>query len=52
MTSLNNWEDEGLVLSRNYFSETSIILKVFSRNHGVRKGLVRGGKKIKNSHIY
>lgn len=52
MIGLNNWEDEGLVLSRNYFSETSIILKVFSRNYGVRKGLVRGGKKTKNSHIF
>ena len=50
--SLNNWEDDALVLSRTFYSETSLILKVFSKHYGVRKGLVKGGKKINASYIF
>ena len=46
------WEDEALVLSSISFSESSLILKVFTCNHGIRKGLVKGGKSKKNSYIY
>ncbi len=41
------WDDEGLILSSINYSETSIILKVFTRNYGVQKGFVRGAKKKK-----
>ena len=46
------WDDEGLILSSINYSETSIILKVFTRNHGVQKGFVRGAKSKKKSNIY
>ena len=46
------WDDEGLILSSTNYSETSIILKVFTRNHGVQKGFVRGAKSKKKSNIY
>ena len=49
---MNNWEDDALVLSRTFYSETSLILKVFSKHYGVRKGLVKGGKKINASYIF
>ncbi len=46
------WDDEGLILSSINYSETSIILKVFTRNHGVQKGFIRGAKSKKKSNIY
>ena len=46
------WDDEGLILSSINYSETSLILKVFTRNHGVQKGFVRGAKRKKKSNIY
>ena len=46
------WQDESLILSSQDFSDTSIILKVFSKNHGVRKGLVRGAKKKNKAYIF
>ena len=46
------WDDEGLILSSINYSETSIILKVFTRNYGVQKGFVRGAKRKKKSNIY
>ena len=49
---MNNWEDDALILSRTYYSETSLILKVFSMHYGVRKGLVKGGKKNNTSYIF
>ena len=46
------WDDEGLILSSIDYSETSLIIKVFTCNHGVQKGLVRGAKSKKKSNIY
>ena len=46
------WDDEGLILSSINYSETSLILKVFTCNHGVQKGFVRGAKRKKKSNIY
>ena len=46
------WDDEGLILSSINYSETSIILKVFTRNYGVQKGFVRGAKSKKKSNVY
>lgn len=45
------WDDEALILSSINYSETSLILKVFTKNHGVQKGLVRGAKNKKRSYI-
>ena len=46
------WDDEGLILSSINYSETSLILKVFTRNHGVQRGFVRGAKSKKKSNVY
>ena len=46
------WDDEGLILSYVHYSETSLILKVFTCNHGVQKGFIRGAKRKKDSNIY
>ena len=46
------WDDEGLILSSINYSETSLILKVFTRKHGVQKGFIRGAKRKKKSNIY
>ena len=46
------WKDKAIVLSKINYSETSLILKVFTINKGIQTGLVRGGKKIKKSNIF
>ena len=43
------WDDEGLILSSINYSETSLILKVFTNIHGVQKGFVRGAKSKKKA---
>jgi len=44
------WKDEGFLLSKNNYGENSIIIEVFTLNHGKCSGIVYGGtsKKIKN----
>ena len=44
------WQDEGYLVSKKNYSENSIIIEVFTKNHGKRKGIVYGGtsRKIKN----
>ena len=46
------WKNKALVLSKINYSETSLILKVFTDKMGVRTGLVKGGKIIKKSNIF
>ena len=45
-----NWDDEAYLISKNRYSENSIIAEVFSENHGKISGIIFGGtsKKIKN----
>jgi len=38
-------EDEGIVISSQKFGDKGLILKIFSKNHGIIKGLVSGQKK-------
>ena len=44
------WSDQGFLLSKNIFSENSVIIEVFTLNHGKCSGIVYGGtsRKIKN----
>lgn len=44
------WKDEGFLLSKNNYAENSVIIEVFTLNHGKCSGIVYGGtsKKIKN----
>ncbi|MBT3562232.1 MAG: DNA repair protein RecO [Flavobacteriaceae bacterium] len=45
-----NWDDSGYLVSKNKYSENSIIAEVFTENHGKISGIIFGGtsKKIKN----
>jgi len=45
-----NWDDNAYLISKNRYSENSIITEVFSENHGKISGIIFGGtsKKIKN----
>ena len=45
-----NWDDAGYLISKNRYSENSIIAEIFTENHGKVSGIIFGGtsKKIKN----
>ena len=45
-----HWKDEAFLLAKNKYGENSIIVEVFTLNHGKCSGIVYGGtsKKIKN----
>ena len=45
-----NWDDSGYLISKNRYSENSIIAEIFTENHGKISGIIFGGtsKKIKN----
>ena len=44
------WDDTGFLLSKNRYSENSIVAEIFTKNHGKVSGVIFGGtsKKIKN----
>ena len=44
------WDDNGFLLSKNKYSENSLIVEIFTIDHGKCSGLIFGGtsKKIKN----
>ena len=44
------WDDEGFLLSKNKYNENSLIVEIFTKNHGKISGIIFGGvsKKIKN----
>ena len=44
------WDDSGFLISKNRYSENSLIAEVFTKNHGKVSGIIFGGtsKKIKN----
>ena len=45
-----NWDDTGFLLSKNRYNENSLIVEVYTNNHGKVSGIIFGGtsKKIKN----
>ena len=45
-----NWSDQGFLLSKNKYSENSIITEFYTKDHGKMSGIIFGGtsKKIKN----
>ena len=45
-----NWDDDAYLISKNRYSENSIIAEVFTERHGKISGIIFGGtsKKIKN----
>ena len=46
------WKDEGYLLSKNNFSENSIIVDAFTLEHGKCSGIVYGGTSKKNKKIF
>tara|TARA_Y100001958_G_C21169599_1_gene501659 strand:- start:300 stop:980 length:681 start_codon:yes stop_codon:yes gene_type:complete len=44
------WDDVGFLLSKNRYSENSLIVEIFTENHGKTSGIIFGGtsKKVKN----
>ena len=44
------WDDVGFLLSKNRYSENSLIAEIYTKNRGKISGLIFGGtsKKIKN----
>ena len=44
------WDDYGYLLSKNKFSENSVIAEIFTENHGKISGIIYGAssKKIRN----
>tara|TARA_Y100000590_G_scaffold278771_1_gene312981 strand:+ start:5757 stop:6428 length:672 start_codon:yes stop_codon:yes gene_type:complete len=42
------WQDEGYLLSKNNYDENSIIIEVFTLEHGKYSGIVYGGNSKKN----
>ena len=44
------WDDKGFLLSKNRYSENSLIVEIFTKNYGKVSGIVFGGtsKKIRN----
>ena len=45
-----NWDDTGFLLSKNRYNENSLIVEIFTKDHGKVSGIIFGGtsKKIKN----
>ena len=47
-----NWKDTGYLLSKNKFNENSLIAEVFTKNHGLRSGIVFGGTSRKQKNYF
>ena len=47
-----HWEDEGYLLSKNNFSENSIIMEAFTLDHGKYTGIVYGGSSRKQKRNF
>ena len=47
-----HWEDEGYLLSKNNFSEKSIIMEAFTLDHGKYTGIVYGGSSRKQKRNF
>ena len=45
-----NWIDEGFLINKNRYSENSLIVEIYTKDHGKVVGIIFGGtsKKIKN----
>ena len=45
-----NWDDKGFLLSKTKYNENSLIVEIYTKDHGKIPGIIFGGtsKKIKN----
>ena len=46
------FNDEGIIISQKKYSENSLIVKVFSRHHGIYRGFVKSAKSSKDKVIF
>ena len=46
-----HWQDEGYLLSKHNFNENSIIIDVFTLDHGKYTGIVYGGSSRKQKRV-
>ena len=46
------WQDEGYLLSKNNYDENSIIIEVFTLEHGKYSGMVYGGSSRKQKRNF
>ena len=46
------WNDEGYLLGKNNFDENSVIIEVFTLDHGKCSGIVYGGSSRKQKKYY
>ena len=46
------WKDEGYLLSKNNYTENSIIIQAFTAEHGNYSGIVYGGASRKQKKIF
>lgn len=46
------FSDQGIIISQKKFNENSLIVKVFSQNHGIYNGFVKSAKSQKNRTIF
>ncbi len=42
-----NWDDEGFLITKNKYNENSLIVEIFTKNHGKVSGIIFGGTSIK-----
>ena len=42
------WDDEGFLISKNKYSENSLIVEIFTKNYGKVSGIIFGGTSKKN----
>ena len=42
--------DHGIIVSKRYYSESSVIVSIFSESHGIVRGLIKGALKSKTKH--
>ena len=47
-----NWDDTGFLVSKNKYSENSLIVEVFTKDHGKITGLLFGATSKKLKVIY
>ena len=46
------WDDTGFLLSKNKYSENSLIAEIYTKNHGKISGIIFGGTSKKLKIIY
>ena len=45
-----NWSDKGFLLSKNKYSENSVIVEIFTKYHGKVSGIIFGATSKKNKN--